>query len=118
MGMLKVSKGQVFGTAPPQYPSPKTAGQSFRKVSNLFRHDRWIMRVFDSGERRLPVCSRKERRDQYPREGKREKELASLCAMNEKQVSSPSPGPVGKPLSLEQMIDLIDKDQEVWGVSE
>jgi hypothetical protein len=41
------------------------------------------MRAFDSGERRLPPCSRKQRRDQYPRARKKGKELGILRAMNE-----------------------------------
>jgi hypothetical protein len=50
------------------------------------------MRVFDSGERRLPACSRNERRDQYPRARKRVKELGILRAMNENKFQvSPDP---------------------------
>jgi hypothetical protein len=72
-----------------------------------------FMRVFDSGERRLPACSRNERRDQYPRARKRVKELGILRAMNENkfQVLSRSSA---KLLSLEQVIDLIDKAREGW----
>jgi hypothetical protein len=50
MGMLKVSSVRSPASPPalPQDSSPETAGQSYRKVSNLFRHDRRIVQVFDS----------------------------------------------------------------------
>jgi len=71
-GNVKSIQHQVssIGTTPSQHPSTETAGKSSRKVSNLFRHDRRIMRVFDSGERRLPARSRNEGRDEYPRKEK------------------------------------------------
>jgi len=51
--------------------SPELPGQSSRKVSSFFRHDRRIYGgVLDPGERRLPGCSRNDRNDQYPRKEK------------------------------------------------
>src|SRR6266487_5648039 len=58
-GMLKASsvKSPASASRPPQHPSTQIAGQSSRKVSNLFRHDRGSCN-FRLWERRLPARSR------------------------------------------------------------
>jgi hypothetical protein len=47
-----------FKNNPAPSLSPELPGQSSRKVSSLFRHDRRIMRVFHAGKRRLPAWTR------------------------------------------------------------
>jgi hypothetical protein len=47
-----------FKNNPAPSLSPEMPGQSSRKVSSLFRHDRRIMRVFHTGKRRLPAWTR------------------------------------------------------------
>jgi hypothetical protein len=75
-------------------------GKVFENFKSFQTRPPDLWRVLDPGERRLPVCSRNERRDQYPRKEKRVKELAILCRMNPKLSFKSVPEPSAKLLSL------------------
>jgi hypothetical protein len=75
-------------------------GKVFEKFQIFSDTTVGLVASFRLWERRLPICSRNERRNQYPRNEKRVKELAILCAMNPKLSFKSVPDPSAKLLDL------------------